>query len=304
MSNSSNLDLVYSTQISVTPQYQVALERRLADISPEMRDVLENIAGQIVTIASDELEEFCLGYKWICDALLEEELNFRRTGKYRLDTFQQAVEQVYDRPEIMGPYMKGLLMTQLWWPNHTKAISFLKNDFIKNLEDNYSLLEIGPGHGLLSYYPAIDPLCRHIEAWDISQASLDATRQCLEKMGVKRQITLKHKNLFDANPSEGRFSAIIFSEVLEHLEKPKESLQILSSLLEGDGRIYIHMPINSPAPDHLFNCDTPEELRLFVNEADLEVVHSEFFPMLGADLDRARKQRLTISCVLVARSTL
>jgi hypothetical protein len=63
--------------------------------------------------------------------------------------------------------------------------------------------------------------------------------------------------------------------------------------------LFINMPINSPAPDHLFNAETPEKLEEFIVQSRLRVVDRAFFPATNQTLENARRKNLTISCVFV-----
>lgn len=76
----------------------------------------------------------------------------------------------------------------------------------------------------------------------------------------------------------GLFDSMVFSEVLEHMEDPRGSLEALRGLLAPQGRLFVNMPINSPAPDHLFNADTPEDLEKFIVDAGFKVLDRGFFP--------------------------
>jgi 2-polyprenyl-3-methyl-5-hydroxy-6-metoxy-1,4-benzoquinol methylase len=293
---------VYDTQVRITPEHKDHIDKRLAKTSPGEREMLEQIATMILRLTGRQLPRTCEGYSWICNVVLEEELYFRRHGGYRLSKFEDALAEIYSVPEKMVPYMDGLLMTQLWWPNHTASISYLKTRFLPALADGYELLEVGPGHGLLLSFPAQDPRSSHVEAWDLSEASLSATSSALRNIGVTREVILKDQNLFEADPGKRKFDAIIFSEVLEHMDEPKRALLSLKSILKDRGRIYIHMPINSPSPDHLFNLPTPEAVVQFVESCGLEVVDSEFAPMMGKSLEQCMKHKLSISCLLTAQN--
>ena len=76
----------------------------------------------------------------------------------------------------------------------------------------------------------------------------------------------------------GSFQSVVFSEVLEHMEHPREALEVIRSVMAPDGRLFLNMPINSPAPDHLFNADTPEELEAFVSRGGLQNRGSSVLP--------------------------
>ncbi|WP_416896337.1 MAG: class I SAM-dependent methyltransferase [Minwuia sp.] len=300
MNMGPTLQRLYDCQIEQTPKLKDSIDKRIKATEAGDLAFLDGLADMVIRLAGGELARFCKDYGWICDTILREEIHFRRNGAYRLSRFEDAVAEVYSRPEVMAPYMNGLLMTQVWWPNHTRSVEFLKNGFLPRCRDGYRMLEIGPGHGLFMYFPAIDPRCSHLEGWDLSETSIEATRESLSNLGVGGKAALKQQDLFDAASYAGGFDALIFSEVLEHLDRPKEALEALRELLSAEGKIYIHMPINAPAPDHLFNLDSPEDVSAFVQSAGFRVIDSEAAPMLGYTLERALKMQLTISCLVIA----
>ncbi len=91
------------------------------------------------------------------------------------------------------------------------------------------------------------------------------------------------------------------SEILEHLEDPSAALKAAMKWLKPGGTIWVNVPANSPAPDHIFLVESPEHACEIVRAAGLAVVASKGFPMTGATLERARKHKLAISCVVVGR---
>ena len=113
-------------------------------------------------------------------AAQQEELFFRRHDRYRLESLGQAIEEVYSQPAVMTRYMNGLLMSQLWWANHTRALLSYEEDFLAGAAGR--CLEIGPGHGLLMHLAARSGFAS-VEALDISAASLALTKAALGRMG-------------------------------------------------------------------------------------------------------------------------
>lgn len=276
----------------------------MADVDADEAIVLEEIAAVIVAMAGDSLDQCCLDYDWLTKTVLEEELHFRRTGCYRLQTLEQAVDQVYSRPEVMTRYMNGLLMTQAWWSNHTRAILAYRRDFLAG--GHGRCLEIGPGHGLLLRLAAQSGFDA-VEALDISEASLALTKGGLRRAGVdlgSPRFRFHSRDLFDHGIREefgGQFDAVVFSEVLEHLDRPADAMQTLHAIIKPGGRLFVHVPVNSPAPDHLFLLRSPAEARDFVSRFgfDVDVTHS--FPGANLPLERALATDSTISCVFVLR---
>lgn len=292
------LKALLETQLAAAPAHEKFFRRRFEAMDDEEAACLEGLAGHVARLVGDDLDEHAEDYAWLCNEQVNEELHFRRHGRYRLNTFEEAYRDVYSNKEYMTRYMNGLLMTQLWWSNHTKVVEFYRRSFLASNPKGYSHLEIGPGHGLFLYFAAADPRAGRVSAWDISEASIAMTAKALRKLGLADLPALELQDLFKG--PVGSFDSLVFSEVLEHMEKPAETLAMLRSLLAPEGRMFLNMPINSPAPDHLFNADSPEELERFVIDAGFRIVDRAFFPATNQTLEAARRKKLTISCVFVA----
>ncbi|MGA1224682.1 MAG: class I SAM-dependent methyltransferase [Phycisphaerales bacterium] len=294
------LGKVVDRQLRICPQHVRFLRRRFTEVGSDEAQMLERLATWILQMAGERLDSYCGDYDWLVATVLEEELHFRRNDRYRLETLEQAIEQVYSRPDVMTRYMNGLLMTQLWWSNHTQALLSYERDFLGGASGR--CLEIGPGHGLLMHLAARSGF-ETVEALDISEASIEMTRSHLRRMGADPSAYDFHLgDLFDASSMArftGRFDGVVFSEVLEHLDRPEEAMRTLYSITKPGGRVFIHVPINSPAPDHLFLLRSPEEARQFVGGFGFEVQTARAFPATNLTLERAIRLNATISCVFV-----
>jgi 2-polyprenyl-3-methyl-5-hydroxy-6-metoxy-1,4-benzoquinol methylase len=286
-------------QLAVFPDHADFLRRRFSDVDSNALVFAEGIAEKVTQIAGERIDRVCDDYRWLSLVVLEEELHFRRHGCYRLSSFEQANQQVYSNPDYMRRYMNGLLISQLWWRNHTDTLQFFRDAFIRRNPVDARHLEIGPGHGLLLYLAMQSHPSASTEAWDISDSSLEQTRDALDAMRMPSLVALKKVNLFDAPPA--KFGSVVFSEVLEHLEQPQRALQILRDLLSEDGRMFLNVPVNSPAPDHIYLFETPEDVFGMIADAGLMVERSHLSPATGATLERARKMKLTISVSVIVR---
>jgi 2-polyprenyl-3-methyl-5-hydroxy-6-metoxy-1,4-benzoquinol methylase len=294
-----HLERLVAHQLSVFPEHVAFLTKRFSALSGPELSFGELIAEKITQIAGSHLDRICEDYRWLSGIVLDEELHFRRTGRYRLSTFEEADQQYYSNAELMSRYMNGLLASQLWWRNHTEMLRYFRDDFIGRNPAGFRHLEIGPGHGLFLSLAAASSGCESAEAWDISDTSLLNTRGALAAMQLGREVLLKKVNIFDA--PKGEFTSIVFSEVLEHLERPQDALSNLRGLLAEDGRIFLNAPVNSPAPDHLYLFETPEQILQMIVDAGFAVESSMFSPCTGVTLERARKRKLTISVGVIAR---
>ena len=295
-----SLSRVLAMQLDVFPEHRVYLERRFAGADSATLDFAEQISVMIETICGPQLRTVCEDYRWLSHIVLEEELYFRRTDRYRLSSFDEAFQTVYSNRPYMTRYSNGLIASQLWWANHTEVMRYFRDVFIAGAPDRFSHLEVGPGHGMFLALAAAAPGCRSIEGWDISDASLASTQDTLKKMDFDcSKVVLRNIDIRNSPPSA--FDSITFSEVLEHLEDPLSALRSLYALLKPGGRIFINAPVNSPAPDHIYLYRTPEEVVDMVREAGFAIEDCFFAPCTGASLQRARRLKLTISAVAIAR---
>jgi 2-polyprenyl-3-methyl-5-hydroxy-6-metoxy-1,4-benzoquinol methylase len=294
-----SLGRLVQRQVETTPRHSPFLARRFAGATARELALCEEIARQIVSLAGDELDAFVAGYDFICDIQKREELYFRRHDAYRLKTVSEASAEVYSNKPYMVAYMRGLLMTQAFWSNHAASMAFYLDEFLARNPLDYDLLEIGPGHGLLFSRAAADPRARSVVGWDLSPSSVQESREALRKLGVPQRFSLEVRDLFDSANSRDAFDAVVFSEVLEHLEEPQKALAAIRRVMRPGGRLYVNVPINSPAPDHLFLLRSPEEAVSFVQSCGFEIERTAFFPATNYSLETARKHALTISVCMV-----
>jgi len=281
------------------PAHEPYLRRSLGAHDDDVLAVVDGAAAQVARLIGDQTDTFCEHYRWMCDVFNKETLHFLRTGAYRCKTFAEANAQVYSNAPFMEKYMNGLLVSQALWSNHARAVYGYTRRFMPTLRPGADYLEVGPGHGLFLARAADDANVASVTAWDVSPESLRQTAEALARLGVTREIALVQRDVTSAGGDE-RFDAIVISEVLEHLEEPRPALTALARHLRPDGRIFVNVPINSPAPDHIYLLRTPDEAAALVGSAGLRIVDRSAEPMSGYTLDEAMAARGTVSCLFVA----
>jgi 2-polyprenyl-3-methyl-5-hydroxy-6-metoxy-1,4-benzoquinol methylase len=293
-----HLSRLLSMQIAASPSQRKFLERRFGSLDDDQLRRLESIASLIACLIDGREAELMSDYAWLCQAMLDEELYFRRHKRYRLSSFDDAFEKVYSDPTFMTRYMNGVLMTQLWWSNHSDALFYYLDEFLGKHPSGYAHLEIGPGHGLYLYFAAADPRASTVEGWDVSRTSIEATSQNLRSLDVSRAVTLRVNDML--SPSASAYSSIVLSEILEHVDDPGKALDHVRTLLSPGGRVFINVPVNSPAPDHIFNPGTPESLLDLVASHGYTIVDHVLYPATNQSLEVSRRKHMTISCVVIA----
>jgi 2-polyprenyl-3-methyl-5-hydroxy-6-metoxy-1,4-benzoquinol methylase len=293
------LNKIVTAQLAVFPQHDKYLEKRFRDITPDMLEFLDELALKILMITGEDLNDYCKDYQTLCEVLLKEEIEFRRTKRYRITTLKEADKLVYSNKEFMKMNMRGLLLSQLWWSNHSNIIHFFKTSFLPSFKSGFDLLEIGPGHGLFLSQAATHKYCKSATAWDISATSIKETKSALQLLGVSRDIDMQQRDMI-IQP-QGEFDMVILSEVLEHIEEPQKALESLFSCLKPDGSLFLNVPTNSPAPDHIYLFQHPDEIINMVENAGFSIKEKRLFPVANATLERAIKSNMTISTVLVLK---
>ncbi len=299
-----HLACIETALLAEWPEHARFLQQSFASRDETLMRDGERLAAMILRIvnATDTLKQVCADYRFLCDRLMEEELHFRRHGAYRLNRFQDALDQVYANASFMKRYMNFLLVSYVLWDNHARAIQHFEKRYLPNLAPGTAHLEIGPGHGLLLYLAANSANPGSVTGWDISRTSIERAHGCLAALSNQRRVDLVEQDLFaDAGSEAPRYGSVVLAEILEHLEDPVAALKAVARRMNPGASLWVHVPINSPAPDHIFLLRTPEAAVDLVVAGGFEPVDVEFFPMTGQTLERARKRDLTISAVIGAR---
>lgn len=301
------LDALTSATLSRWPEHAGYLAKSRNNRSQSVLDISNDIAEIVLKLAEADtggIYKAIDDYRFLCEEIiLPEELFFRRNGHYRLSTFAQANAEVYDNGPFMERYMNGLLFSNVIWHNHSHAMTYYVKKYLPLLPANADHLEIGPGHGIFMYFAAIAPNVGSVTGWDLSAASIAKTRHALATLGINRPIRLIQQDMFDVGTPANldMVDSIVMSELLEHVEDPVAAMRSAARSLRPGGYLWVNVPANSPSPDHIFLINSPGHANQLVRDAGLEVVDSAAYPMMGASLERAAKNLLSVSCVITAQ---
>ncbi len=283
------------------PEHEKFLVRSFRQRSPELLDASEWVSRAILKLVDGCGTRFGENYRWTCDRLREEEIFFHREGRYRISSFAEAYAEVYSDREYMRRYVEGLLLTQALWYNHISTTEMFLSRVLGAMTEPFDYLEVGPGHGLMTYFAAESKLARSLEVWDISSVSLEETNAALGKLGVREPVTMVETDILRVGAAPRRFDLVVMSEVLEHLEAPGTALRFLRTAIADGGRIYLSVPLNSPSPDHLYLFSSPGEVVALVEDSGLRVERIELYATQGRPIESALAQRISVSVGLIAR---
>jgi 2-polyprenyl-3-methyl-5-hydroxy-6-metoxy-1,4-benzoquinol methylase len=300
---------VVDALLATWPDHAKFIRHSFADRSSELAAIRETVASLLLRVADESgrpLAAWMEDYRFLCEGIVfPEELFFRRNDRYRLSTFADALATVYNDSAFMARYMNGLFVSDVLWLNHARAMQHFRDAYLAKLPAAGRHLEIGPGHGMLLHLAIESGRFDAMTAWDVSPTSVAHTKHMLSVIGHSGRVEVRQQNFLAPDlmkENTGRFSTVVLSEVLEHLEHPEEAMRIIAQLLHPEhGTVWINVPANAPAPDHLFLLRSLEQLEDLLRSVGLAVADSAAFPVTGATLEKAIRDSLPVSYVVVAR---
>lgn len=289
----------YDSQLNAFPRHKAFLDKMLSAYTDGELAKLDELARTLMMIVGPDIDAYCQCYRWFAREILKETMYFQENGEYRYSSATEVFKDIYSDSAYMSKYNKGLLLSNLWWKNHFDCLSFYREEFVPVISSSHRHLEIGPGHGIYLLYALKAHSSLKAEAWDLSSESLKKTAQCLLLSGFQDSVRLGIKDLFLAEQS-GIYGSIVISEVLEHIDRPADALSIIHRLLKPRGRLFVNMPINSPAIDHVFNLPHPDDVPKLIEDKGFYVEKKQYIPQSNSSLDAAIRNKLNINVVLSA----
>jgi 2-polyprenyl-3-methyl-5-hydroxy-6-metoxy-1,4-benzoquinol methylase len=295
-----HLSAIAAAALRAWPDHEKFLRASLGSTDREFMARLENVATDVVALTGDDLDIFAEDYRWMCQVFREEQFYFARHKKYRRSTIEEAIRDIYGNAPYMSRYVNGILLTQVLWLNHAQAMDIYRDKFLPGNRAGYAHLEVGPGHGLFLVSAARDHRCADVTAWDVSPSSLESTRRALRKMNVVRPVAMKEAEICSVDPPTEAFESITCSEVLEHTEHPHKALDNIFRALRSGGRVFLNIPVNSPAPDHIYLWRKAAEVQSMVENQAFLIEEFITLPPTGRTLEDALKYDFDVSCIIIA----
>lgn len=292
--------IILDRLLLIWPGHHDFINTRISKSTSDTLKTADLLSSAILRIASN-LDSYIYSYKKLCSSMFEESLYFQKHKSYRYSSFEEVNHLIYSNSLFMESYLKGLLLSQVLWENQTAAFSYYLSEFLPLLPPSSALLEIGPGHGLLLYFASLAPNINSISGLDVSDSSLRMTISTLEILQTPLTLKCISGDIQRPLNRQSSFKAVIASEVLEHLENPGVALLTIFNSMHSEGLLFLNVPINSPAPDHIYNWDTPDILLDQISDVGFKVLDTKLFPMTGYTLDRALKSKATINVCVIAK---
>lgn len=245
----------------------------------------------------EDYDSLAEGYLNFCFYFMEERKYFVEHGSYRYSTYKEA-EGLYKDAAYMKNYMIGLSLAVYLWSIQRESMRFFVDKCQKDSHTGGKYLEVGPGHGEYLVTAVENMSFDHYLAVDISRTAAEMTKEFVRyalrnNAEAMEKVSVLHKDFFSIK--EEKFDGIVISEVLEHVENPKDFLLQTGRLAKPDTFIYLSTAVNSPFPDHLYHFRSKEEVHCLLKETGFKIVDEIISTAEGISMEKAVKKGYDIT---------
>jgi 2-polyprenyl-3-methyl-5-hydroxy-6-metoxy-1,4-benzoquinol methylase len=203
---------------------------------------------------SDVFDAAARGYAEYCVGVAKAKQIYERAGRYTPEDMPEIMSGVYEHEGYMIPYMWAAILIYPFWPSMVSHIAMFRDDFVRRLPPNATVLELASGHGVLSLLAAEERPDIQVEGVDISPPAVAVAQRLLAVSGHANRVRFSVKDALTANGSEigGKFQGIISGMLAEHLVDPKPLFKAMSNRLSPEGTVFFSTALESPQRDHVY----------------------------------------------------
>ena len=221
------------------------------------------------------MEELVEAYLFLVEETFREMVYFFINKKYRYSTLEEVNDKVYQNQEYMTKLMLGLQISEYLWVDHILIHRWYLN-ILDKIDRNKEgcFLEIGPGHGHYFLEAVNRGIFKEYIGIDVSPSSIALAEEHLKTYAKYENYRFICADI-NSYTFEKKFDMVTMSEVIEHVEHPENLLKRIYEITKPDADIYITVPINAPALDHIYLFRNIQEVIQFVRDAGFEV-HKQY----------------------------
>jgi len=203
---------------------------------------------------SDVFDVAARGYAEYCIGVGKAKQLYERAGRYTPEDMPEILSGVYEHEGYMVPYMWAAILIYPFWPSMVSHIAMFRDEFVRRLPRNATVLELAAGHGVLSLLTAEERPDIQIEGVDISPPAVAVANRLLAVSGHADRVRFAVKDALRADnlDSDGKCQGIISAMLAEHLLDPRPLFRTISHRLSPEGIVFFSTALESPQRDHVF----------------------------------------------------
>jgi 2-polyprenyl-3-methyl-5-hydroxy-6-metoxy-1,4-benzoquinol methylase len=202
----------------------------------------------------DVFDAAARGYAEYCMGVAKAKQIYERAGRYTPQDMPEILSGVYEHEGYMIPYMWAAILIYPFWPSMVSHIAMFRDDFVRRLPPNATVLELASGHGVLSLLAAEERPDIQMEGVDISPPAVAIAQRLLAVSGHANRVRFLVKDALNGNGAEsgGKFQGIISGMLAEHLVDPQPLFRAISKGLSPEGIVFFSTALESPQRDHVY----------------------------------------------------
>jgi 2-polyprenyl-3-methyl-5-hydroxy-6-metoxy-1,4-benzoquinol methylase len=254
------------TDIKPAELFLEALDRKAKMLAPSARATFEanrELCSWLLdplarwaeaAYGSEVFEVAARGYAEYCVGVARAKQVYERAGRYTPEAMPEIVSNVYEYDGYMVPYMWAAILIYPFWPSMIGHIAMFRDEFVRRLPMNATVLELAAGHGVLSLLAAEERPDIQIEGVDISPPAVAVANRLLAVSGHGDRVRFAVKDALseDGVGSNRKYQGVISGMLAEHLSDPKPLFNAMARRIAPDGLVFFSTALESPQRDHVF----------------------------------------------------
>jgi 2-polyprenyl-3-methyl-5-hydroxy-6-metoxy-1,4-benzoquinol methylase len=219
-------------------------------------------------------DDAALGYAGYCLGVAKAQQIYERNGKYTPEAMPEIVSAVYEDEGYMVPYMWAAILIYALWPSMIGHLALFRDQFLRRLPPNATILELASGHGVLSLLAAEERPDIHVDGLDISPPAVAVANRLLAASGHAGRVTFAVRDAIqvEAGRVPKKYHGIISAMLAEHLPAPRPLFAALGNQVSSGGLVYFSTALESAQRDHVFEYHRESEPLLMAEENGLRVI--------------------------------
>jgi 2-polyprenyl-3-methyl-5-hydroxy-6-metoxy-1,4-benzoquinol methylase len=214
------------------------------------------------------------GYAKYCLGVAQAQQIYERAGRYTPDAMPDIVSGVYEDEGYMVPYMWAAILIYAFWPSMIAHITLFRDEFLRRLPANATVLELASGHGVLSLLAAEERPDIRVTGLDISPPAVAVANRLLAASGHGERVSFAVGDAL-AIAGKGRtvtYQGIVSAMLAEHLPTPKPLFDSLGAQTAPQGLVFFSTALESAQRDHVFEFHRESEPLRMAEESGLRVL--------------------------------
>ena len=214
----------------------------------------------------------------------------------------------------MVHYMWAAILIYAFWRSMVNHIAMFRDEFVRRLPRNATVLEVAAGHGVLSLLAAEERPDLRIEGVDISPPAVAVANRLLAVSGHTERVTFRVEDVLEGNHYQAveKCEGIVSAMLAEHLPDPRPLFAAISRHISADGLVFFSTALESPQRDHVFEFNQESQPVLMAESAGLRVTRlvsdastvtagSKFLPRATAMILRSHSAGSSAAQSLISR---